>query len=226
MLDMCGMSVRQCLGQGQDRASEELWHTGSRTSQLSHLSLLREHLEISGHSSATMWDRERVGRGLILTASSRWSQDDAKAPARLRAATPQCKFLVPSGLESWQKKSTFLGAPWFWGPILCLIIVFPHFPWPGSWRIGELTMEVFVPSPPCLFILHLSFQGFGEVWRSNMTLVETCKRGHESLDPWLCPKTIKIPCGWNAEERGCRSAPFLWNKPAVSPTCLVDFVLS
>lgn len=104
MLDMCGMSVRQCLGQGQDRASEELWHTGSRTSQLSHLSLLREHLEISGHSSATMWDRERVGRGLILTASSRWSQDDAKAPGRLRAATPKCKFLVPSGLESWPKK--------------------------------------------------------------------------------------------------------------------------
>lgn len=51
-----------------------------------------------------MWDRERVGRGLILTASSRWSQDDAKAPGRLRAATPKCKFLVPSGLESWPKK--------------------------------------------------------------------------------------------------------------------------
>lgn len=151
MLDMCGMSVRQCLGQGQDRASEELWHTGSRTSQLSHLSMLREHLEISGHSSATMWDRERVGRGLILTASSRWSQDDAKAPGRLRAATPKCKFLVPSGLESWQKKkSSFLGAPWFWGP--AWLLSFPTFPDQGPGDLGNWPWRYLFPlHPACLF---------------------------------------------------------------------------
>lgn len=103
----------------------------------------------------------------------------------------------------------------------------PTFPDQGPGESGgELTMEVYVPSPPCLFALHLSFLGLGEVWRSNRTLVGTCKRGHESLDTWLCPKTIKTPFGWNAEERGCRSVPFMWNKPTISPTCLVDFVLS
>lgn len=156
MLDMCGMSVRQCLGQGQDRASEELWHTGSRTSQLSHLSLLREHLEISGHSSATMWDRERVGRGLILTASSRWSQDDAKAPGRLRAATPKCKFLVPSGLESWPKKKKkkvpLLVLLDFGALFSAWLLSFPTFPDQGPGDLGNWPWRYLFPlHPACLF---------------------------------------------------------------------------